>query len=252
MSNNNNNPLSGRSRLPGSSSSNPFSSRSSNNQSSNSPFGSSSSSSSSGSRFGGSRFSSRFGRSTVNWTITPLYDRAVRFSLEGLGDPFQRLLGMPLNPEMRSLENVMKALSEDAELAERFTAMLDEIWESYGFVGAAMLFPYEGIVRRAYVETIQPAPPQPEKPDSDDDDDDDSDEDIEQEVQGEKPKVTQLRAIDLGLVLNVLARSRANVLVGNTPLALETGFLQQTFICDDPRIVDIAEATGCIADGWGG
>lgn len=245
MSNTNNN-----SRLPGSQSNNPFASRSRNSQSNNanSPFGSSSSS---GSRFGSSRFSSRFGRSTVNWTVVPLYERAVRFSLEGLGDPFQRLLGLPLDPEMRSLENVMKRISKDAELAERLSDTLDEIWESYGFTGAAMLFPYDGVVRRAYLETIQPAPPQPEQSDSDEDDDEDVDENTPPEVQGEKPKVAQLRAIDLGLVLNVLARSRANVLVGNTPLALETGFLQQTFICDDPRIVDIAEATGCIEDGWG-
>ncbi|MCA9914950.1 MAG: hypothetical protein KC496_16465 [Anaerolineae bacterium] len=250
MSNNNNNQLPGSSRLPGSAPSNPFASRTNNNnQSNNSPFGGSSSSSS---RFGGSRFSSRFGRSTVNWTVTPLYERAVRFSLEGLGDPFQRLLGMPLNPEMRSIDNVMKALSEDPELAERLSNTLDEIWASYGFVGAAMLFPYDAAVRRAYVEVIQPLPPQPEQADSDDDsDEDESDSNDTPEIQGEKPKVAQLRAIDLGLVLNVLARSRANVLVGNTPLALETGFLQQTFVCDDPRIVDIAEATGCIEDGWG-
>jgi len=38
--------------------------------------------------------------------------------------------------------------------------------------------------------------------------------------------------------------------VANTPLALEAGFLQQSFLCDDPRIVAIARATGCIQEVW--
>ncbi len=232
-----------QSRVPGR---NPFSSRPSNNQGSSSPFGSSSSS---GSRFGGGRLS-RLGRTTLDWTVVPLHDRAVRFSLEGLGDPFQRLLGMPLDVEMRTVENIMKRLNDDKDLAGRFEEVLDEIWESYGFRGAALLFPYEDGVRRAYIDTIQPAPPPPEKEQNDDDDEYEYEDDDEAANADQKPAVERLRAIDLGLVLNVLARSRAGVLVGNTPLALEAGFLQQTFVCDDPRIVAIAEATGCIVDAW--
>jgi hypothetical protein len=224
---------------------NPFASRSANNQRSGSPFGSSSSSSS---RFGSSRLS-RFGRTTLDWTILPLHDRAVRFSVEGLGDPFQRLLGMPLDVEMRSVENVLKRLQSDKELAQRLQDVLDEIWASYEFQGAALLMPDEEGIRRAYVDAIQPTAPPPQKEQSDDDDDEEYiDEDAEPPTV--KPDVTRLRAIDLGLVLNVLGRSRANVLVGNTPLALEAAFLQQTFICDDPRIVAIAEATGSIEDTW--
>jgi len=244
MSTNNNN-APGR-RLPGS---NPFSSRSSNSNS-NQSSGSSRLGNPSGSRFGGSRLG-RFGRTSLDWTITPLHERAVRFSLEGLGDPFQRLLGLPLDIEMRSVENILKRLQSDEELAHQLEETLDEIWASYEFRGAALLSPYEDSTRRAYVDAIQPTAPPPEKNESSDDEDEYYDDEDEEAKPVEiKPKVAKLRAIDLGLVLNVLARARANVLVGNTPLALEAGFLQQTLICDDPRIVAIAEATGSIDDVW--
>lgn len=245
MSTNNNTQ---RSRLPGSpfrSSSSSSSSSSSNNQQNNSPFGSPPS----GSRFGGSRLS-RFGRTSLDWTIAPLHERIVRFSLDGLGDPFQRLLGLPLDVEMRSLENIVKRLQEDEALAEQLAAALDKQWASYEFQGAALLMPYEDNVRRAYVDALQPAAPPPENQSSDDDDDEYYDDDDDEAPVTENRKVAKLRAIDLGLVLNVLARSRANVLVGNTPLALEAGFLRQTLICDDPRIVALVEATGSIDDMW--
>lgn len=243
MSNNNQNNNQNNSRLPGRS---PFGSPSSGNNNQNnskpSPFGSSSRSSAS-SRFSG--FSSRFGREKVSWTVMPLAETSVHISLEGLGDPFHRLLGKPLNKDMSSLANIIKVLQEDEALLAELTSVLDEAWESYDFTGAALLFPWDEDVRKPYTQTINPMIPPPKNEKNDDDD----------EYEAEEPeqftlKLQTFRAIDVAFVFNVLARTRSNVVVANTPLALEPAFLKQNFICEDPRIVDIARTTGVIEEGW--
>lgn len=224
---------------------------------SSSRFGGSSRSSSS--RFGGT--SSRFGgRVEVKWTITPAQKAGVRISLKGLGDPLQRLLGTALNPEMSDPSKVSALLVKDEELREKLEDVLDAAWESYEFRGAALLYPWEDNIRKAFTEEIQPTPPPPPKKEKDTDDDfddedyyeDDDDEMPEWLSNGVKAKkpYQSFRAIDVAFVMNILARSRANVVVGNTPLALEPGFLEKTIICDDPRILKIAQATGCIDEDW--
>lgn len=223
---------------------NPFSSALPSRSSSSSRFGGSSGSSG----LPGSRFS-RFGRETVKWTVLPLTQKAVRFSLDGLGDPFHRLLGLPLDVKMNETVQVARRLQADAELLKRLTDVLDESWAAYEFQGAAMLYPWSDDVRKAYTQPIEPQLPPPESSDGDYEDDDDDD-DSASSYEPEKPSIKCFRAIDIGLTLNILGRARANVVAGNTPLALEASFLQQEFICDDPRIVAIARATGSIDEVW--
>jgi len=241
--------------------SNPFAPPPKNNQNNNSGtsrFGGSS-------RFGnnnnnnnnsGSRFASRFGsrntREYVEWTIAPITKEVVGISLAGLGDPFHRLLGMPLNPTYSDPKKVVEALSKDAELSEQMKVVLDEAWAKFGFRGVAMVYPMNEGIRNAYTKPIQPVAPPPPKEENNEDDEeyvDENDFSFEADNSTNQPAVC-LRAIDLPFVLNILARVRSNVVIGNTPLALEMGFLDQTILIDDPRIVNIVRATGYIEEVW--
>jgi hypothetical protein len=239
---------------------NPFAAKQATNNKKNS-----SAASSSGSRFGGSssgssRFAGRFGsrnsREDVHWTVAPMAKEVVGISLTGLGDPFHRLLDMPLNRDFSDPKQVADALSQDEDLFAHLTAVLDETWANFNFRGAAMLYPWDTDIRKAFTQPLQPTAPPPKKEENDNDDNDDDvyyDDDSLPEWL-EKPTAHQsahcLRAIDMAFVLNILARVRSNIVVGNTPLALEASFLTQTFICDDPRIVELARATGCIEEVW--
>ena len=266
---------------------NPFQQNNNANNNNNSRF-------SSGSRFGAnnnnrntnSRFSSRFGannnnnannntglnrfgQQTIFWTVAPLNDVALRISLDGLGDPFHRLLGTTLNVEYGQPEKVVEALQEDEELRNKLTEVLDEAWESYHFEGAALLFPWDEDVRKAYSQPIHlnedflnnnqnvqnnqnnnNVNNQNQNVQNNNQQNNNLPDWLEALTVDEKQNVQCLRAIDLAFVLNILARARANVVVANTPLALEPGFLTQTVICDDPRIIAIARATGCIDEVW--
>lgn len=208
------------------------------------------------SRFGGNRNqqnnrfgSNRFSRGNVEWTVRPMHKIAVRVSLEGLGDPFHRLLNQPLNVEFGDPEKSIQAIYQDDELQQKLTEALDAAWEAYQFEGAAMLYPWDTDVTRAFTVITQPVP-EPEKDTDENDDDNNSNNKQQNNAEPEEPPFECLRAIDAAFVLNILARTRSNVVVGNTPLALEPAFLKQTFVCDDPRIVAIARATGCVGDNW--
>jgi hypothetical protein len=199
------------------------------------------------SRFGGGRFG---GREEIQWTIAPLRLEAVRISLEGLGDPFHRLLGTPINAVFSKPAKVIEALSKDEDLLKRLSDLLDDSWEKFEFRGAALLYPWDEGIRRAYNQVLQPTPPPVEKKETDSEDDELADELPDWLAAPSQKAGACLRAVDADFVLNILARSRANVVVGNTPLALEPGFLDQSLLCDDPRIVALARATGCIEENW--
>lgn len=207
-------------------------------------------------RFGGGntapRFGSRFGgREEALWTIAPLRLEAVRISLEGLGDPFHRLLGTPINAVFSKAAKVVEALGKDEDLLKRLSDVLNEAWTKYEFRGAALLYPWDENIRKAYNQPLQPTPPPPaEKKEGETEDEDYSDDLPDWLASPAQKSSFCLRAIDTAFVLNILARTRANVVVGNTPLALEPGFLDQALLCDDPRIVALARATGCIEENW--
>lgn len=186
----------------------------------------------------------------LTWTRKPFAKTAVLFQLQGLGDPLHRLLGSQLNPDNRTPDAIAQTLQSDDELREKLIAVLDEVWGNYEFRGAVLLHPNKPEIRRAYAEITYPQPLPPRKQDQDDTQDD---EDIDEE-NTTTPSIFSdnlcYRAIDVGLVLNVLGRTRGQILVGKTPVALEAGFLRTAYISDDPRLVEIAQATGCIEESW--
>lgn len=181
---------------------------------------------------------SPFGAPRVNWQIIPVFQHLVRFELNGLGDPFYRVLGKPVSLQMSDPKAVIQALQSAGEAVAELTGRLDTAWQEYDLRGAVLMYTWREEIRQR--GAAKPSPPP-----SDTDDNDGLDEGIE-EV---KPApVTILRSLDVLLVLNMLCRTRVNILLPTAALALEGQYLKQSLITDDPRIVALARATGCIEE----
>lgn len=172
----------------------------------------------------------------VQYSLLPAGQTVMRFQLRGLGDPFHRLLGDPLNLEYGTPEKAAEALNTDAALCDRVTAVLDEAWQRYQLVGAMLLTPYD-VAARVYTSPLHPVPLP------------DEEEDNASPTPG-LPKCDFVRAIDVALVLNVLARVRDGILVAETPLALEPAFLDKTWVASEARLIALGRATGCLEDVW--
>ena len=172
----------------------------------------------------------------VQYSLIPAGQTVMRFQLKGLGDPFHRLLGDPLNLDYGTPQKAAEVLHKDEALRERVTVLLDEAWASYQLVGAMLLTPYE-VAARVYTSPLHPVV----LPDEDEDN---------PVPTPTPPKCEVVRAIDLALVLNILARVRDGILVAETPLALEPAFLDKTWVASEARLVALGRATGCLEDVW--
>jgi hypothetical protein len=172
----------------------------------------------------------------VQYSLLPAGQTVMRFQLKGLGDPFHRLLGEPLNLDYGTPQKAAEALHTDAALRERVTALLDDAWGRYQLVGAMLLTPYD-VAARVYTSPLHPVPLP------------DEEEDNPSATPG-LPKCEFVRAIDVALVLNVLARVRDGILVAETPLALEPAFLDKTWVASEARLIMLGRATGCLEDVW--
>lgn len=189
------------------------------------------------------------------WTIAPLNNVAVRFSLEGLGDPLHRILGTELRLDLADSQKIAEALRHDAHLREQLAQALDVTWTKYNLTGAILLYEDADPVRKAFTQALQPERPPARAKKKDDDSEQESSDEEDREA-SEEQVVTSfvshecLRAIDPAVVLNVLARARGQVLVENTALALETAFLERSYITDDPRVIALVRATGYVSEAW--
>jgi len=189
------------------------------------------------------------------WTIAPLNTVAVRFGLEGLGDPLHRILGTELSLDLVDSQKVADALRHNAPLRERLAQALDAAWTKYNLMGAVLLYEDAEPVRKAFTQELHPErPPARTKKRDDDGEEETTDEDTRELSDEQAPpsyvRHECLRAIDPALVLNVLARARGQVLVGNTALALETAFLERSYIADDHRLIALVRATGYVSEAW--
>ncbi|MBI5670830.1 MAG: hypothetical protein HZC41_22795 [Chloroflexi bacterium] len=182
----------------------------------------------SGSRLGGLP---RFGGTKANWRIVPLAGVVVRFDLDGLGDPFYHLLGKPLHTDYADQEVLIQAIEAGGPDVNELESVLDRAWQTYELHGAVLLYPWRTDLPQVMVGQMVQG--------------DEDDEDYEDE---KPPAPTFLRSLDLRLVLNVLARTRANILLSRAPLGLEKQYLAQSLFTDDPRLVTLARATGCIEE----
>ncbi len=175
---------------------------------------------------------SRLGPPKTQWRIIPLVSPLVRFDLTGLGDPFHRMLGTKLSVEMGETPAAIKAMEAGGEQVAEMAARLDESWKEYDFKGALLLYNWNKDTRSVLMGRI----PLAENTEPEDYEDD------------KRPAPTILRVLDLWLVINVLARTRANLLLPDAPLALEAQYLGRSLYSNDPRLLALAQATGCIEE----
>lgn len=181
---------------------------------------------------------------TRSWTMQPVNGTVVRFDLRGLGDPFYRLLGAPVNPELGDSRAVTRALEAGGENVVRLQALLDETWEKYALQGALLVYNWNADNWR---QIAQPPQPTPQK-ENESNNSEDFEEDQENKSPAQKPLFTCLRAIDLALVMNILGRSRSQLLIARAPLLFSQQYLNRSVMSDDPRLVTLARATGYIEE----
>ncbi len=183
------------------------------------------------------------GNGQMNSSIVPVHTTVVSFSMDGLGDPFYKLLGHDLNTDYGETKAVIKALESGGEAVDDLNERLEAAWDGYNLDGALLMYPQQpagwGIVLNA-----------PLMPNADDDDDeyDDDDDNNNQQNEPLPPAFKRIRALDPALVINVLARSRSQVLVMKAPMVHSNQYLSRTLYTDDPRLVAIARATGCMEE----
>jgi len=218
-----------------------------NNQQQNNNSNSNSSSSSNRFGSGSSRFGSRpnpFNQSQqLNWGMTPIHRTVVRFELKGLGDPFYRMLGHDLNKDYGDSRQVARALEAGGEHVEAMMTMLENAWSGYDLTGAALVYTWNPKPWKVVV-TPQPMPAPPQQAQDKSDDDDDSEDKTPDPVQMFKV----LRALDMPLTLNILARSRSQLMIAAAPLVLSQEYLNRSLVTDDPQLVALAQATGTLEE----
>jgi hypothetical protein len=190
----------------------------------------------------------------LNWVLSPMGRKIVRFELSGLGDPFYRLLGHDINTDYADSRAVARALEVGGEHVEAIKQMLDDAWEGYKLNGAILVYTWKA---RPWANIARPVPTPNNDPadwleDLDDDDKDENTEKADDNAGKEKkeppPAFDTLRSMDLMLALNVLARSRSQLLLANAPLVFSQQYLNRSLVIDDPRLIALAQATGSIKD----
>ena len=177
-------------------------------------------------------------REQVEFALFPLHSVAVKFELKGLGDPFYRLLGHDVTLENSDSRLVVRKLEQGGDDVKAIQAMMDTAWEKYAFKGASIVYVLEN---EALVKQLA-APSYLPKKDFFDDDEDEKD----KKTDPPKPAIKVVRAIDMMLVLNVLARARTQVLLASSPVMFSQHYLNRALVSDDPRLVALALATGVI------
>ena len=171
----------------------------------------------------------------VNWMTLPLSNTVVCFELNGLGDPFYKLLGHELNPEYGQSQAVARALEANVEAVDEMEALLDAAWDSYDFHGATLMYTWN---TKIWKSIAQPEPMTELEFDF-------LEEQTEEKQEKKKPPWFKvIRALDLALVLNVLARSRTQLLLASSPLVFSQHYLQRALVTDDERLVSLARSTG--------
>lgn len=189
----------------------------------------------------------------LNWVLSPLGRKVVRFELNGLGDPFYRLLGHDINTDYADSRAVARALEAGGEHVEAIKQILDDAWAGYKLDGAILVYTWKA---RSWANIARPVPTPNNDPadwledpnDENDENNENADDNDGKEQKEPPPAFDTLRSMDLVLALNVLARSRSQLLLANAPLVFSQQYLNRSLVIDDPRLTALAQATGSIKD----
>lgn len=175
----------------------------------------------------------------ISWRIIPVQKAAVRFDMFGLGDPFFRVLGQPINPDYADLGKLVAAMEKGGEMVDALKAALDAAWARFNLKGAAMIYKWQASQWRVISH------PTTNKPRDDDRDDDDNSTPAPSHG---KPIYPCYRAIDPLLVMNVLARARTQLLIANAQPIFNFEYLNASIYTDDPRLIKLAMGTGYLVE----
>jgi hypothetical protein len=177
----------------------------------------------------------------------PQHTTVVQFSMAGLGDPFYRILGMDMDPAMGDPKALAAALAAGGAQVDALVERLDAEWGSYELCGAALVYIVNRNLQAALAKPA-PVPQNPQVPDwlEDTAQGQDGQSNDRAENSANPLAVTVLRATDPALTLNVLGRARTQLLIASAPLVFGYEYIVRGIACDDPRLVALARATGCI------
>jgi hypothetical protein len=164
----------------------------------------------------GSTLASRFGPARTAWEILPFSPVVARFSLEGLGGSLQRILGSDLADNIGTYDAIIHSIEKNKDAMNALVASLETTWASCALTGAILVHAWEQDTKQVILAHAK--------------------------VTNEKAMC--LRALDPLLVVNVLARSRTNLLQPRAPLALEQAYLERSLISDDARLVKLVQSSG--------
>jgi hypothetical protein len=158
----------------------------------------------------------RFGANALTWEILPFGETLVCFSLEGLGGSLKYLMGDDAPAAGGNYEAVLQTLENDAQKIDKLKHTLDEVWSEYHLMGAILVYPWKPTTREVIAASAK--------------------------VKNARPVF--LRAFDPLLVMNVLARSRENLLQPRAPLSFDKAYLERALISDDPRLLRLVQISG--------
>ena len=179
--------------------------------------------------------------------MLPVQNTIVRFELDGLGDPFYKLLGYDLNTIYDNGRSVSQALECGSAGSTELQDKLNAAWEGYGVQGAALVYiwnprSWPKIVSAPLIPSRNPNPFNAARSQNNDE------ESFEDVPEPPKPSFTCLRALDLQLVINVLGRARSQLLLADAPLVFSQQYLNRSILTDAPHLVRLARATGYIQE----
>jgi hypothetical protein len=183
--------------------------------------------------------------------MVPITRTLVRFELRGLGDPFHRLLGHPLKVEYGDMKALLKAIEKGGEAVDALRAHLETAWEGYALSGAILMYQWRDDLKNAVIARVsadKAVKLTNNNANNSDDELEDNDNNNEAPPEDYRDAAACYRSIDLALVLNVLARTRAQLLLGDAQLSFDRRMLERALVTDDPRLIALAHASGCIEE----
>lgn len=149
-------------------------------------------------------------------SFLPVYEHMVCFSLAAIETKLHRFAAIRQRKDQAFLDRLMLLIEEDSPKVNHLTHQLNTHWDACHFHGAALMYALRDEVKASLVERQN----------------------------DEKAVFHCWQSTDPVLTLNVLARSKSQILIGRGELALERGYLERTLLSDDPRLVALVQANG--------
>lgn len=157
-----------------------------------------------------------FGGNALTYEILPQSETLVCFSLEGLGGSLNYLMGDDGADSGGSYEAVLQIIEQDAKALDKLRRTLDEVWAAYELKGALLVYNWKPTTRDVIRASAR--------------------------LRNSRPIF--LRAFDPLLVMNILARTRENLLQPRAPLAFDKSYLERALISDDLRLIRLVQTSG--------